>query len=68
MAAASEEGSGYDWRSEVGWARLVDGLDVGEGIEDDIWAPALSFKGPWCPLKRRGRSEGERGRKSRVLC
>lgn len=43
VTAASEEGSGYDWRSEVGQAGLVDGLDVGEGIEDDIWAPALSW-------------------------
>lgn len=28
---------------ELGQAGLVDGLDVGEGIEDDIWAPALSW-------------------------
>lgn len=46
VIAASEEGSGYDWRSEVGQAGLVDGLDVGEGIEDDIWAPALSWVDP----------------------
>ena len=43
VTPASEEGSGCDWRSDVGRAGLVDGLDVGEGIEDDIWAPALSW-------------------------
>ena len=43
LAAASEEESGYDWRLEVGQAGLVNGLDVGGGIENDIWAPALSW-------------------------